>query len=249
MDYPQKQLIYQKETKEKQIEFKKQVLEQTSRENSIENEFSFSQNTLWSVIENFSYSSEEDVTFASYFRRYEDLYKTDCENWSDSKKIRLLLSKLCTTEHTKFINYILPRKTWELTFTEVVELLMEFFSPKISLFHKRWKCLKLTSKEGEDLTTFASLLNKHCEDFRLAELTAVNFTIYGLKKGLPTHTANRLQRWSTILLNYDFKMVYLPSNKFGHANGLLRFPNTKNYWKALIKITLCNSVRELPMTN
>ena len=51
-----------------------------------ENEFSFLQNTIWSVIKNFLYSSEEDVTFISYFRRYEDLYTTDCVNWSDSKK-------------------------------------------------------------------------------------------------------------------------------------------------------------------
>ena len=62
---------------EKQLEFQKQVLELTSRGNSIANEFSVSQNTIWSAIENFPYSPEEDVTFASYFRRYEDLYKTD----------------------------------------------------------------------------------------------------------------------------------------------------------------------------
>ena len=32
---------------------------------------------------------------------------------------------------------------------------------------------------------------------------------FRLKKGLPTHTANRLQRWGTMLLNYNFKMEYL----------------------------------------
>ena len=59
LDYQQKQLKYQKEMEEKQLEFQKQVLELTSRGNSIENEFSFSQNTIWSAIENFSYSAEE----------------------------------------------------------------------------------------------------------------------------------------------------------------------------------------------
>lgn len=76
---------------------------------------------------------------------------------------------------TKFVNYILPRKTSELTFIEAVELLMELFSSKTSLFHKRWKCLNLTRKEWEDYTTFASIVNKHCDDFRLAELSANNF--------------------------------------------------------------------------
>ena len=42
------------------------------------------------------------------------------------------------------------------------------------------------------------------------------------KKGLPTHTANRLQRWDTILLNYNFKMEYLPLKKFGHVGRLSR---------------------------
>ena len=34
---------------------------------------------------------------------------------------------------------------------------MELFSPKTSLFYKRWKCLNLTRKEGEDFTIFASV--------------------------------------------------------------------------------------------
>ena len=44
-------------------------------------------------------------------------------------------------------------------------------------------------------------------------------TIFGSKKDLPTHTANRLQRWGTILLNYNFQME---KNKFGHADRLSR---------------------------
>ena len=31
-------------------------------------------------------------------------------------------------------------------------------------------------------------------------------SIFGSKKGVPTHSANRLQRWSVILLNYNFKI-------------------------------------------
>ena len=45
---------------------------------------------------------------------------------------------------------------------------------------------------------------------------------FWLKKGLSTHTAIRLQRRGTILLNHNFKMEYLSSKKFGHADGLLR---------------------------
>ena len=51
-------------------------------------------------------------------------------------------------------------------------------------------------------------------------------TIFGSKKGLPVYTANILLRWGTILLNYNFKLEYLPTNKIGHADGLSRLiPN------------------------
>ena len=84
-------------------------------------------------------------------------------------------------------------------------------------------------------------------------------TVLGSKKGLPTHTANRLQRWGTILLNYNFKIEYLPSNKFGHADGLSRLiPKYREAWedtvtaslqsKGEVKPFICNSIRELPVT-
>ena len=52
--------------------------------------------------------------------------------------------------------------------------------------------------------------------------TMVIITIFGTKKGLPIYTANRLQRWGTILLNYNFKIEYLPSKQISHADGLSR---------------------------
>ena len=79
------------------------------------------------------------------------------------------------------------------------------------------------------------------------------------KKGLPTHTANRLQRWGTILLNYDFKMEFLPSKKLGHADGLSRLiPKTGEPLEDTViaslrsekdySAILCNTVKELPVT-
>ena len=46
--------------------------------------------------------------------------------------------------------------------------------------------------------------------------------IFGLKKGIPTCMANSLQRWGIILLNYNFKMEYVPSKSLGHADRLSR---------------------------
>ena len=47
-------------------------------------------------------------------------------------------------------------------------------------------------------------------------------TIFGSKEGLPIYTANRLLRWGTILLNYNFQIEYLPSKQISHADGLSR---------------------------
>ena len=46
------------------------------------------------------------------------------------------------------------------------------------------QCHNLTRKEGEDYTTFASKVNKHCNDFRLAELNADNFKCLIFVQGL-----------------------------------------------------------------
>ena len=84
-------------------------------------------------------------------------------------------------------------------------------------------------------------------------------TIFSLKKGLPTHTANRLQRWGAILLNYDFKMEFLLSQKLGHADGLSRLiPKMREpledtviaslRTESIMSTILCNTVRELPVT-
>ena len=83
-------------------------------------------------------------------------------------------------------------------------------------------------------------------------------TIFGSKKGIPTHTANRLQRWSIILLNYNFKMEYISSKNIGHADGLSRLirkcaePLEDTVIAALreekeLSGLLCNTIRELPV--
>ena len=50
----------------------------------------FSQIVIVNAIAEFKYMPEEEVTLF-YLRRYEDLYKTNCTNWSGHKK----MSDLC----------------------------------------------------------------------------------------------------------------------------------------------------------
>ena len=94
----------------------------------------FTQNAKWNAVETFIYALDEDKTFQAYYRRYEDIYITDC---ADAKKVWLQLRKLGTVEHNKFVDYILPKKPCELDFLETVKLLSELFSSKMEL-KLRW---------------------------------------------------------------------------------------------------------------
>ncbi|XP_062556963.1 uncharacterized protein K02A2.6-like [Armigeres subalbatus] len=46
--------------------------------------------------------------------------------------------------------------------------------------------------------------------------------IFGQKKGIPVHTANRLQRWALTLLGYNFDIEYVSTTQFGYADVLSR---------------------------
>nr|XP_049462478.1 uncharacterized protein K02A2.6-like [Anopheles coluzzii]XP_049462479.1 uncharacterized protein K02A2.6-like [Anopheles coluzzii] len=46
--------------------------------------------------------------------------------------------------------------------------------------------------------------------------------IFGARTGIPIYTANKLQRWALTLLLYDFKIEYVPTDKFGNADILSR---------------------------
>ncbi|XP_062541441.1 uncharacterized protein K02A2.6-like [Armigeres subalbatus] len=46
--------------------------------------------------------------------------------------------------------------------------------------------------------------------------------VFGSKKGIPVHSANRLQRWALTLLGHDFHIEYVSTQDFGYADVLSR---------------------------
>ena len=69
-------------------------------------------------------------------------------------------------------------------------------------------------------------------------------TIFGSKKGLPVYTANRLLRWGTILLNYNFKIEFLTSKNICHADSLSqRIPKNTEVFEVSIIATLRTNLR------
>ena len=84
-------------------------------------------------------------------------------------------------------------------------------------------------------------------------------TIFGSKKDLPVYTANRLLRWRTILLNYNFKIEFLTSKNICHVDSLSRLiPKNSEVFEDSIIATLwtdweiknmiANPVKKLPVT-
>ena len=115
---------------------------------------------------------------------YEDIFNVDCEQWPSEKKVRLLLRKLGTTEHNRFVDFILPKKTTDLDFSETIKHLSELFGPNTTFFRKCWKYLITVKDNQQDFLTFAASVNKLCKDFKLAELTADDFKCLIFAQGL-----------------------------------------------------------------
>ncbi|CAH8676807.1 unnamed protein product [Schistosoma haematobium] len=79
-------------------------------------------------------------------------------------------------------------------------------------------------KEGLALIFAVKKFHKmlHGRKFTLITDHKPLLSIFGSKKGIPVYTANRLQRWATMLLGYDFVIKYKSTSDFGHADALSR---------------------------
>ena len=108
------------------------------------------------------------------------------------------------------------------------------------------------------VTKFHRML--HGRKFTLCTDHKPLISVFGSKKGIPVHTANRLQRWALTLLAYDFDIQHINTEKFGHADVLSRLMNrnqpvTEDYVIASVSIIeadvqqiLIEAVRNLPVT-
>ncbi|XP_049301257.1 uncharacterized protein LOC125774929 [Anopheles funestus] len=67
-------------------------------------------------ISEFSFDPENGIIFEKWFSRYEELFNSDARNLDDATKVRLLLTKLDTQSHSRYINYILPKPAKDVTF-------------------------------------------------------------------------------------------------------------------------------------
>ncbi|CAI2347329.1 unnamed protein product [Caenorhabditis sp. 36 PRJEB53466] len=100
------------------------------------------------------------------------------------------------------------------------------FSRALTATQQRYSQIE---KEGLALVTAVTKFHRylHGRHFTLRTDHKPLLTIFGGSKGVPIYTANRLQRWVTILLNYDFEISYAKTKDFGQADALSRLINQK----------------------
>ena len=66
---------------------------------------SFTLDAVANSIGEFTYYPEEGINIASYFWRYEEIFRSECKIWIDEIKVRLLLRKLSPAKHEKYCNF------------------------------------------------------------------------------------------------------------------------------------------------
>ena len=131
--------------------------------------------TLAKSMSDFHYDPENNSTFKNWYARYSDWFEVDAAKLKDDAKVRLLLRKLDTTAHARYLNYILPKTTRDFNFEETIEQLEKIFDHQMSLFNMRYNCMKIIKRPDDDFISYAGNVNRQCEDFKLANLTNDQF--------------------------------------------------------------------------
>ena len=160
-------------------------------------------------ISEFTYDPDANITFDTWFRRYEDLFRVDFADKDDAWKVRLLLRKLGPSELDKYCNLILPQNPRDRTFDATIQSLSQLFGDHRSLFNTRYRCLKLVMNESDDFLTHIGIVNRECERFKLKSLTDDQFKslvfICSLQSSkfadIRTRLLNRLEQDPSLTLN------------------------------------------------
>ncbi|KER20570.1 hypothetical protein T265_15289, partial [Opisthorchis viverrini] len=83
---------------------------------------------------------------------------------------QITAAKLGTPQHERYTNFILPKPPCDLDFDGTVRTLSQIFGNQSSPFIIRYQCLKVIKKD-EDLITFAGVVSRKCERFKLSSMT------------------------------------------------------------------------------
>ena len=67
------------------------------------------------------------------------------------------------------------QKNTDFSWSETVQCLTKIFGERSSLFHTRYQYFQIVKDQNDDFVTYAGLVNRECERFKLKELTENQF--------------------------------------------------------------------------
>ena len=115
--------------------------------------------SLATGIDEFRYDPDGGIFFDSWFARYEDVFKEDGKNLDDNAKVRLLMRKIGTLFHDRYVNSILPQHPRDFSFDETIAKLKKLFGRQKSLFNARYT-LRFFYRNSVYFTTFYRDFNR-----------------------------------------------------------------------------------------
>lgn len=115
----------------------------------------------------------------------------------------MLIRKLGTKKNERFVNFILPKRPSDLTFTETVSILTDIFGEQQSLLNIRYNCFKLSKNQSDDFVTYAGHVNHECERFHLQTLTDDQFKCLIFIAGLQSPNDSELRSRPLVKLETD----------------------------------------------
>ncbi|XP_062700588.1 uncharacterized protein K02A2.6-like [Aedes albopictus] len=152
--------------------------------------------SLASNIKEFRYDPENNVTFAVWYSRYEDLFEKDASRLDGEAKVRLLMRKLGMSEHERYVSFVLPKAPKEFDFPMTVKKLSVLFGAAESVISRRYRCLQISKQPQEDYVSYACRINKSCVEFELSKLSEEQFKclvfVCGLKSDKDAEVRLRL---------------------------------------------------------
>src|SRR5699024_3241476 len=76
---------------------------------------------LESIITEFQYDTEDDVTFESWYERYRDIFEEETKTLEEKARVRLLLRHLSTRVNTQYRDHLAPVDVQSKTFDDTVK--------------------------------------------------------------------------------------------------------------------------------
>ncbi|XP_055523059.1 uncharacterized protein K02A2.6-like [Wyeomyia smithii] len=221
--------------------------------------------SLANNIKEFRYSPEDNITFAAWYARYNDLFEKDAARLDEEAKVRLLMRKMGTAEHERYISFILPKAPKDFPFTTTVTKLKSLFGAAESIVSKRYRCLQISKQPSEDYVTYACRMNKTCVVFELSKLTEEQFKclmfVCGLKSEgdseVRTRLLSKIEERSDVTLEHlseDCQRLLclkrgtamiesVPSSSVQYINRKQQFPNRSSRLPARNNT---NKIKNLP---